>query len=153
MPRLKTPSFQMPVTVAVASHSVGFSKRQASVFFKPYNLFDPLVDQKTISVNGKLNSSVGRACRMPKLIKQVEGSNPLGSFQFFSIFFQTLRAYNSFAQNFAKMGPFPRYSIGLRELLDISLIHVLSRALCVSLVWKIAIFRSKNGRFMPFSYS
>ena len=49
-----------------------------------------------------------------------------------------------------KIGPFPRYSIGFRELLDLSLIHVLSRALCVSLVWKIAILGLKSVNFCHF---
>ena len=83
----------------------------------------------------------------------VPGSNPSDSFYFFGQNSQTLRAYNSFSQKFAKMGPFPRYSTGLRELLDISLIHVLLRALYVTLVWKTGNFRYKIGRFLPFSYS
>ena len=49
-----------------------------------------------------------------------------------------------------KIGPFPRYSIGFRELLDLSLIHVLSRALCVSLVWKIAVLGLKSANFCHF---
>ncbi len=83
----------------------------------------------------------------PGFESMVPGSNPNESFYFFGQISKTLGAYNSFSQKFAKVGPFPHYSIGFRELLDTSLIHVLSRALCVSLVWKFTIFRSKIGHF------
>ena len=87
------------------------------------------------------------------LILRDVGSSPMPYFYYFFTFYQTLRAYYQFARICAISGPFLFHSRGVRELLDISLIHVLSRALCVSLVWKIAIFRCKNGSFLPFSYS
>ena len=81
------------------------------------------------------------------------GSSPMTYFCYFFIFNQTLRPIFGLGRSWAIEGPFLFHSRGFRELLDISLIQVQSRAICVSLVWKIALFRSKNERFLPFLQS
>ena len=78
------------------------------------------------------------------------GSSLMSYFCYFFIFNQILRPIFGLGRSWAIEGPFLFHSRGFRELLDISLIQVQSRAICVSLVWKIALFRSKNERFLPF---
>ena len=77
----------------------------------------------------------------------------LSIFFHFCPFFQTLRAFSPFQRTLANKNTLPCCSTRFRELLELSLVHVLSRALCVNLVWKIAIIRFKNDHFLPFSYS
>ena len=76
----------------------------------------------------------------------------LSIFFHFCPFFQTLRASSPFQRTLANKNTLPCCSTRFRELLELSLIHGLPWALCVTLVWKIAIFRSKNVSFLPFSY-
>ena len=63
---------------------------------------------------------------------------PMAPYSFFSIFAQTLRACSPFAQNFAKMGPFPLESRGSGVPLHAVKTHGLSWPLYETLVWKTA---------------
>ena len=83
---------------------------------------------------------------------EFESLHRISKFCHFCPFFQTLRASSPFQRTLANKNTLPCCSTRFRELLELSLIHGLPWALCVTLVWKIAIFRSKNVSFLPFSY-
>ena len=115
-----------------------------------------------ITIKSKKWTPFLKLCRMAEWSKAQPlcihdcGFEPLhgrAKFCHFCPFFQTLRSISQLGRSWAISGPFLYQSTCSRELLELSLIHVLSRALCVSLVWKIAIIRSKNDHFLPFSYS
>ena len=73
-----------------------------------------------------LTNQYGIVVWTPGFEAVVPGSNPSDSFYFFGQNSQTLRAYNSFSQKFAKMGPFPLKNRGSRVSVDM----VKSRAPC-----------------------
>ena len=82
------------------------------------------------------------------------GSNPGWVYSFFLQFLQfpqTLRACHAHIGNFRKTGPFPLKSRVSGVSLHTVKSHAVSRHLCVSLVWKLTIFRSKIAQFLPFS--
>ena len=105
---------------------------------------------QSILINQSRMAEWSKALSFKPDVQSNAGSNPGKVFSIFLQFlqiFQTLRACPAHIGTFRNMGPFPLKSRGSGVPLHAVKVRGVSRHLCVSLVWKLTIFRSKIVQF------